>query len=273
MKKLWIGIGIVVVVALAIVLIVTQTKKEPEEIKIGVLTTLTGASARYGQSALNGIQMAVEEINTKGGIKGKQIKLIIEDDGSESSRAVSAFRKLANIDKVPVIIGPISSSAAMACSPVANKLKVVLFSPSAATPAFTSPNDYTFRNRVSAEFEIAELAEVAYQKLHLRKVAILYVNNDYGLGNKEYFEKAFKDVGGNIVLIETFDEGATDLRSQLTKIKERESEIDAIFVVGQGSEGGYALRQASELAIKTQFLSTISIQRADVLQLRRPFSA
>lgn len=240
-------------------------KKEPQDIKIGVLTSLTGESARYGQSAFNGIQIAVEEINNKGGIKGSQIKLIIEDDGSETARAVSAFTKLASVDKVPVIIGPISSSAAMACSPVANKFKVVLFSPSAATPAFTSPNDYTFRNRVSSEFEISELAKVAHEKLRLKRVAILYVNNDYGLGNKRYFEKSFQELGGTISIAETFDEGATDLRTQLSKIKRLNPE--GIFVVGQGTEGGFALRQARELGIRAQFLSTITIQRTDVLEI------
>lgn len=265
MKKLWIGIGMIVIVVLAVVLIITQTKKEPNEIKIGILSSLTGESARYGQNALNGVMLAIGEINGMGGVKGRRIKLIIEDDASQASRSVSAFKKLATVDKVPIIIGPISSSAAMSCSPIANELKVVLFSPAAATPKFTSPRDYTFRNRVSSDYEITSLAQVAYQKLVLRKIAILYVNNDFGLGSKLSFENRFQELGGTIPIVETFEEGSTDLRTQLSKIKNANTE--SILIVGQGTEGGYALRQARELGIKTQFLSVLSIQREDVLKI------
>ncbi len=265
MRKYWFAVGIISFAALIIVLILNRQVTEPGKIRIGVLTTLTGPSAQYGQSALNGVLMAVEEINNKGGISGKKIDLIIEDDGGEVSRAVLAFRKLVNINKLPVIIGPISSSASMACSPIANQLKAVLFSPAAATPDFTSPNDYTFRNRISSKFEISELAKFSYQKLNLRNVAILYVNNDWGLGAKEYFDLSFREIGGSILASEAFAEGAIDLRSELAKIKTLEP--DGIFVVGQGPEGGYALKQAYELGIKTQFLSALSIQRSDVLEI------
>lgn len=240
-------------------------KKESKEVRIGVLTTSTGESAQYGESVLSGIELAVLEINSKGGIDGKRIVLLIEDDASDPTRAVSAFTKLATIDKVPVIIGPISSSAAMACSPAANRFKVVLFSPSAATPAFTSYDDYTFRNRVSSDFEITSLAQYAFTKLGLRRVAILYVRNDYGLGNLAPFRSEFEKLGGQIPVVQAFDEGANDLRAQLSVIKR--SKPDGIFLVGQGTEGGYALRQARELGIQGQFLSTITIERDDVLKI------
>jgi len=269
MKKHMLLICVLVIATLATILVIiqTQTTKKSNEIRIGVLTSSTGESARYGQGVLNGIQMAVEEINSRGGVAGKRVRLIVEDDASDTSRAVSAFRKLASVDNVPVIIGPISSSAAMACSPVANELKVVLFSPSAATPAFSSPSDYTFRNRVSSQHEISELARTAYQQLGLRRIGILFVNNDYGLGNKTSFEQAFSKRGGTVPIAEAFDEGTTDVRSQLAKIKDRSP--DGIFLVGQGTEGGYALRQARELGIKTRLLSTITIQRDDVLRIAR----
>lgn len=255
----------VLLLLLSFALFISCGKKEEDVIKIGVLTTLTGESAKYGKSALDGIQLAVDEINNKGGIENKKIKTIIEDDGSENTKAVSAFTKLANIDKVAVIIGPISSSAAMVCSPIANNLKVVLFSPSAATPLFTSPQDFTFRNRVSSNYEIIELANVAYSRLGLRRIAILYVNNDYGLGNKNVFEVSFEKFGGKIVDTELFTEGSSNLRDQLLKIQR--GKPNGIFLVGQGTEGGYALKQAKELGLKTQFLSTITIQRSDVLQI------
>lgn len=264
MKKLTIWIIAVLLAVGGIVYFATRGS-QGSQLKVGVLTTLTGESAKYGRSALNGIRMAADNINANGGIDGKQVRLVVEDDGSDPGIAVTAFTKLATIDKVPVIIGPISSSAAMACSPVANHLKVVLFSPSAATPEFSSFNDFTFRNRVSSEFEIVKLAEYAYHTLALRSVAILYVNNDYGLGNMHTFETEFERLGGIVPKIQTFQEGSVDLRAQLTQIKS--SHPDGIFLVGQGTEGGYALRQARELGIGCRFLSTITIERADVLRI------
>jgi branched-chain amino acid transport system substrate-binding protein len=265
MKKRSILIVATVITAMVLFAVLYNSGRNSNEIRIGVLTSLTGQSARYGQTALNGVQMATDELNAQGGIGGKRIRLLIEDDGSDTARAVSAFRKLATVDRVPIVIGPISSSAAMACSPVANQLHVVLFSPAAATPAFSSPNGYTFRNRVSSATEITTLAEFAFSKLNLHHVSILYVNNDWGVGAKGSFEDTYRYLGGIVPRAEAFDEGATDLRTQLTKLNA--SSPDAIFLVGQGTEGGYALRQAHELAIKRPFLSVLSIQRTDVIQI------
>lgn len=239
--------------------------KSSESRKWGVIVSLTGESARYGQSVLNGIQLATDEINLAGGVAGKHIDLVIEDDGSQSISAVSAFTKLATVDKVPVIIGPTSSSASMACSPLANQYKVLLFTPSAATPSFTSPGDFTFRNRVSSDYEVSVLAETGYKSLGLRAIAILSVNNDYGKGNESAFGSAFAALGGKVTAIETFQEGSNSMRSQLAKIKG--THPDGLFLVGQGNEAGYALKELREMGIKCQVLSTITIQRDDVMKI------
>ncbi len=254
-------VGILIVFSLVFV----GCAKKEKVIKIGVITSLTGQSAKYGINALNGIKIAEGEINSKDGINGKLIKLIIEDDASKSLFSVSAFKKLSEIDGVETIIGPISSSSSMVCSPIANNLRKILFSPSAATPDFSSMNDFTFRNRVSAKYEIEKLAQIAFNRFKLKRIAILFVNNDYGLGNKNYFDSEFNKLGGKISIIEVFTEGSSDFRTQLTKIKKTNS--DGYFIVGQGSEGGYILKQARELNIIGQFFSTITIQSSEVLEI------
>ena len=252
-RNIWIGIGIAVVVALAIVLIVTQTKKEAEEIKIGIINSLTGSGAPYCENLQNALLLAEEEINQVYGIKGKKIRLITEDDKTSPTDAVAAMNKLVNIDKVPIIIGPASSSSVMACAPIANKTKTVLLSPGAASPSITTAGDFIFRNRASGAAEGIEIAEFAYEKLGLRKIAILYINTDYGPGFSKAFEAKFTQLGGHIVGVETYDQGGKDFRTQITKLKRLNP--DGVYLIGVPIEAGNILKQSLEIGFITQFLT------------------
>ncbi len=208
-----------ILIAILMVFSFECAKKEEKDIKIGVISSLTGTVAPYGERAWEGIQLATDEINQTGGINGKTIKLLLEDDKSSANDAVFAFKKLIDIHKVPVIIGPVGSSQAMACAPIANEKKVVEFSPAAATPLFTDTGDYTFRNRASAALEVEVMADIAYKNLGLRKIAILYINNDVGTGFYPVFKKRFEFNGGAIAGIESFDQGSADVRTQLIKLR------------------------------------------------------
>ncbi len=240
-------------------------KEEKKEIKIGVISSLTGTVAPYGERAWEGIQLATDEINQAGGIKDRTIKLILEDDKSSLNDAVFAFKKLINIHKVPVILGPVGSSQAMACAPIANEKKVVEFSPAAATPLFTNTGDYTFRNRASAALEVEVMADIAYKNLGLRKVAILYINNDVGVGFYPVFKRSFEFNGGKIIGVESFEQGSTDMRSQLIKI--RFLNPDGIYLIGHVTESGYALKQAKELGIKTRFIGHLALEGPDLFKI------
>lgn len=252
MKKLLIILGVIVVVALAIGLIATQIKKEPKEIKIGATAFLTGKLANIGKSIQYGIELAVDEINKKGGISGKKIELILEDEGDNPQKAVSAIQKLINVDHVPIVIGPISSSAVMAVAPVANKSKIVIFSPGAASPNITYAGDFVFRNRAAGSLEAVEIAKFAFNKLELKNVIIFEINEDYGIGFRKVFKKVFEEMGGKVILIETYNQGDTDFRAQLLKFKGYK--FDGIYVIGVANETGNILRQAKEMGIKTAFI-------------------
>lgn len=263
MKKIWIIIGIVAAVVLVIVIVTIQTKKEPKEIKIGAILPLTGENAMYGESAKRAIDLAVEEINTAGGIKGSKIRVIYEDDQALPDKGVSAFQKLITVDKVPVVIGAMPSSVTLAIAPIAEKNKVVLFSPASSNPKITESGDYIFRNDVSDVFEGSKMAEDVRQKLGFKKVAVLYINNDYGVGIKDVFIKRFEELGGKILDIETFEQGATDFRTQLTKIKQDNPE--AVYIVGY-KEQIQILKQYKELGIKAQILGTIMLEDPEIIQ-------
>lgn len=146
MRKIWIGVGIVAIVILAIGLIAIQTKKEPGEIKIGAILPLTGDSALYGESIKKGIDLAVEQINSEEGVKGRKVTVIYEDSKAVPSVGVASFQKLISIHRVPVVIGDAVSSVTLAIAPIAEKNKVVILSPLSSAPAITEAGDFIFRN-------------------------------------------------------------------------------------------------------------------------------
>lgn len=263
MKKFWIGIGIAVIVAVVIVLVITQTKKEPNEIKIGAILTLSGDAATYGESAKNALEMAVKGINTSNLLKGKKLSVIYEDDQLDPKTGVSAFGKLVEVNKVPVVIGPLTSSVALAIAPIANEKKVVLLSPSASSPNLTKAGDYIFRNVASDEYETKVMAQYAFDSLKLRKVGIIYINNDFGVGYKEFFTRFFGEKAGQVPIAEAYEQAASDFRTQLLKIKA--NSIDAIYLIGY-KEMGKVLRQAQELGIRSQFLSYSAIEDPDIIK-------
>lgn len=264
MKKIWITVSIVIVLVLAIVLVTILTKKEPEEIKIGAILVLTGPNAKAGQSSKQGIDMAVEEMNISGGVKGKNLKVIYEDDGGEPQKSVSAVQKLINVDKVPAIIGPMWSSSLLAVAPIAEKKKVVILSPTASNPNITYAGDYIFRNTYSDAIEGAKTAEFAFKELKYSKAGILFINNDYGIGLGDAFKKKFEELGGKIVIEEGYDPKTTDFRTILAKAKKANPEV--IYIAGY-SEMGQLLKQAREMRIKLPVLSCIMFEISDIAKV------
>lgn len=256
--------GLVIVFLATVLAFNVGCSKKSKEIKIGVINSLTGSGAPYCENLQNALLLAEKEINLSGGIKGRKIKLIMEDDKTSPTVAVSAMNKLVNVNKVPVIIGPASSSSVMACAPIANKTKTVLLSPGAASPNITEAGDFIFRNRASGAAEGIEIAKFAYKKLRLRKIAILYINTDYGPGFSKAFETQFTQLGGHIVGVETYDQGATDFRTQITKLKRLNP--DGVYLVGVPIEAGNILKQSSEMGFTTQFL-TNNMESPDLIKI------
>lgn len=244
------------------------SKKKPvsgEVVKIGVILPLTGDGAIYGTEIKEGIELAVAKINTQGGIRGKKIVAFYEDDQGSPQPAVSAFQKLVSQKGINITIGGAFSTSALATLPLCNQYQVLLFSPTASSPELSKPNDYFFRNWPSDIFEGNTMASFAVADLSLKKFAILYSNSDYGLGLREVFKKKIIQLGANIVLEDSFSEGNTDFRTQLNKIKQ--SEPDAIYLVGWYKEFSLILRQAREMGIKSQFLSCVTFNKPELLEL------
>lgn len=263
MRKVMMGAVITAIAILAVVLTLYSSRQSQKEIEIGAILPLTGGAGKYGEDAKLGIELATAQQNSMGGISGKPVKIIFEDDQSSPQQAVSGFRKLISVHKVPAVIGGMTSSSALAIAPLAEQNRIVLLSPSASTPSFSVAGDFIFRNELSDAYGGVAQAELTWNKLGIKKVAILFINNDYGIGVKDAFLKTFTSLGGRVVDAEVFDADTQDFRTQLIRIKKTSPE--ALFIVAY-KEAILILRQVRELGIKTKLLSTPVFQDREIVE-------
>ena len=222
-------------------------------IKVGVYGDLSGQTSSFGESTRDGVKMAVDEINAAGGINGRQIEVVVEDDQGQPQQASTVVTKLINQDKVVAIIGEVASSNSLAAAPKAQEAKVPMITPSSTNPKVTQVGDYIFRVCFTDDFQGAVAAKFAANTLKARKAAILGdFNSDYSKGMTQYFEKEFTGGGGQIVARQSYTQTDADFKGQLTNI--RAAVPDVIFVPGYYGQVGVIAKQAKELGITAPLL-------------------
>jgi branched-chain amino acid transport system substrate-binding protein len=220
-----------------------------DEIAIGHFGSMSGNTATFGISTDEGVRLAADEINAAGGVLGKPVRIITEDDQSKPEEAVTAVQKLINQNKVVALLGEVASSRSIAAAPIAQRSHIPMLSPASTNPKVTQIGDYVFRSCFIDPFQGAAMANYALNELRLRRFAILYdVKNDYSVGLREFFIETIKSAGGQIVADESYGEGDIDFKAQLTKI--RNTNPEAIYVPGYYTEVGLICRQARELGIQ-----------------------
>lgn len=221
---------------------------EPTEIVIGEYGSLTGTAATFGTSTRDGVDMAIDEVNKAGGVLGKQVKVLVEDDQTKPEEAQTVVTKLISKDKVVAIIGEVSSSRSLAAAPVAQQNGVPMISPSSTNPKVTQVGDYIFRVCFIDPFQGFVMAKFATNTLKVKNVAILRdIKNDYSVGLADVFIENFKKMGGTIVGDQSYSEGDTDFSAQLTSLKS--SNPQAVFIPGYYTEVGLIARQAKKLGL------------------------
>jgi branched-chain amino acid transport system substrate-binding protein len=226
---------------------------DKNEILVGEFGSFTGTTATFGQSTHNGIMLAFDEVNAAGGIGGKKIRVISEDDQSKPEEAATAVTKLIHQNRVSAVLGEVASSRSLAAAPIAQAQKVPMISPSSTNPKVTQVGDYIFRVCFIDPFQGSVMAKFAANTLKAKRVAILYdVRNDYSVGLRQYFTNTFKGLGGQIVAEQSYSEGDSDFRAQLTQLKS--SNPEAIYVPGYYTEASTIARQARELGITAPLL-------------------
>lgn len=222
--------------------------KRSSEPLVGVFMPLTGPTADFGLTTKDGIQLAVDEINAAGGINGKPMKLVIEDDRGIPAEARTAVTKLVDQSGVVALLGDVASSNSLAAAPVAQMRKIPMISPSSTNPEVTRAGDNIFRVCFIDPFQGYVMARFAAEHLNAKTAAVLWDNgSDYSTGLAEVFKEEFPKMGGKIVCDVVFRAGDIDFSSQPTKI--RATNPDVIYVPGYYTEVALIGRKARELGI------------------------
>lgn len=248
--------------ALMFVLLPSQVLGVESSITIGAVLDLTGPAGVYGENVQDGMKIAVETVNESGGLNGQKLKIIYEDTNTDSKTALLATQRL--IQKgVPAIIGAVASSTTMVMAPLCQRKGVVLLSPTASNPKITGIGNYIFRVWPSDTFEGSEMAKFALNTIKAKTAAILYINNDYGLGLANIFDDVFTKGGGEVLLKESLGQEATDFRTELTKILRHNPNV--VYIPGYTKELSLALRQYREMGIKAKILSSATFESPAVI--------
>ena len=238
------------------------------EIKIGVAEALTGNAAQYGVPIRKGFELAAGEINASGGVNGHKIELVIEDEQGKKEEAINVFKKLIFQDKVLMLFGPTLSNSAQASDPVAQGAKVVVFGTSNTADGITSIGNYVFRNSVTESDILPVTLKVAAQKTGLKKVAVLYGNDDiFTKSGYDNFAKALRALKIPVTTTETFAKGDVDFKPQLTKIKA--SNPDAVVLSALVAEGAPIMVQARQLAITAPFIGGNGMNSPRIFELAK----
>ncbi len=222
-------------------------------IKVGEYGSLTGATATFGVSTRDGVELARKELNAAGGVLGKQLEVIVYDDQGKQQEAATAVTKLITQDKVMAVLGEVASSLSLAAGPIAQRHGVPMISPSSTNPKVTEVGDMIFRVCFLDPFQGEVMAKFAWNTLKAKKVAIFKDQaNAYSVGLAEFFEKTFTKLGGKVVAQQAYSAGDNDFKSQLTNI--RGASPEAIFVPGYYTEVGLIARQAKAVGLKVPLL-------------------
>lgn len=218
------------------------------EIKIGVAFALSGPVAVYGTPQRNGVTLAADEINAKGGINGHTLVLVVEDDQAKKEEAINVFKKFIYQDKVLAIIGPTLSNSAFASDPIANAARVPVLGVSNTASGITDIGPYVFRNSITEADILPVVIRTVKARRGITKVAVMYGNDDaFTKSGYEIFKQALADNGLSTLATETFAKGDVDFSAQLTKI--RALKPDAIVVSALAEEAANIILQARQLGI------------------------
>ena len=216
-----------------------------EPFVIGVMESLTGAGETYGTVAVQAKQMALDEINAAGGVNGRMIEFVVEDSKCNAPDAITAYRKLTNVDGVKIILGTSCSGAMLGAAPLAEADGVILFSGLASNPDIANAGDYIFRTQISDTQVGIDTGDTLWTD-GIRRLATITEATDYAEGVRRTSVAQFKKNGGEVVAEERYTSDATDFRSQISKLLG--ANPDAIHVAPQSEfSAGTIFKQAREL--------------------------
>ncbi|MCL4516232.1 MAG: ABC transporter substrate-binding protein [Firmicutes bacterium] len=258
--------GVLALILLLAIGLVGLPALAAEPIKIGTVLPTTGPIATFGQSTLNGIKMAIEEINAAGGVLGRRIELVNEDTKSDATETRNAVAKLINRDNVLAIIGEVASTNTLAGAPVAQSQGVPMVTPGSTNEKVTEVGDYIFRTCFVDPYQGKIVASYAARSMKAKRAALLTaLSSDYSVGLANVFKAEFTRLGGKIVSEQSYSEGDQDFSAQLTKL--RSIKPDVLYIPGYYTEIALIARQARQLGVKIQILGSEGTESPKLFEL------
>ena len=237
-----------------------------DKVRVGVFMSLTGSTANFGISSVNGIKLATDEVNAAGGINGKQIELLVEDDRSDASEAATIVTKFVTQDQVHAVLGEVASSRSIAAAPIAQNAKVPMLTPSSTNPEVTKKGDFIFRSCFIDPVQGAAIAQFAAKSLGAKTAAIMVDRkNDYSTGLEKVINETFTKMGGQIVATQSYQEGDQDFNAQLTSLKGSNPQV--IFIPGYYNDVGLIAKQARDKGITVPLIGGDGWDSAQLYQI------
>jgi len=234
-------------------------------LKIGVTMPLSGPLAAYGESTLRGIRLQEGKINAAGGIRGRLIELVVENNEGDTTKSAEGLRKLIGLDKVVAVVGPITSRNALAIAREAQRKGVALITPTGTNDAITKDGDFIFRACFTDSFQGAVDARFAFEELKIKTVVPFQdTTSDYSVGLCRSFADTFKRLGGTVLPTLSYKQGDTDFTPQLRKI--RESGAQGVFTPGYPPELPRIVNQAKELGLTATLLGADGWDNDDLVK-------
>lgn len=228
-------------------------KKLPAEITIGGLVPMTGSGASYGEMDMNGANLAVEQINAVGGVKGIKLKIKFEDHQAKPQVAVTGMNRLADVEKTPYVISSYSA-VTLAVAPIGDQKKVVVMNAGGQSDNLANAGKFLYNDIPLVGSEVDVIAEYLAKEAGLKTASVIYANDDGGRSSLKRFKEAFAEAGGQIVGEEATELGGADFRAQLSKVKSQNP--DVLFVATYGQDTALIIKQARELGIRSKIADT-----------------
>lgn len=258
LKGLTTTAGLVLALALSSGAMAQQTSY-----KFGLAMPLTGGQATYGNDQVKAAEWAVEEINKKGGINGKKLEMIVLDTQADPQVGIQAVNRMISVDKVAVFVTA-WSGVVKAVAPIANDNKVVELSVGANSPDISQLGDYVYTTFPLADVDIRAVANYSAKEMGKKKAAVLFINNETGIGSATVYRDTFTKAGGQVVAYEAYDQKATDFTGPLLKIRAANPEI--IHLQGLVAESPQVIAQARQLGITVPITSYSGIYNQKLIE-------
>jgi branched-chain amino acid transport system substrate-binding protein len=242
MKNRWVGVS---AIALTLLVSVASSGWSGEPISVGLSAPLTGNYSEYGTNWQKAMEIAVEKINAKDGIKGRPLVIVAEDSKSDPKDSAQIAQKFSSDSKIVATIGDFTSTACMAAQPIYERAGLVQLSPTASHPDFAPKSPWSFGIIGTQAAEGPFMAGYTVGREGKKKIAVLYINNDWGIAAQEQYVKKAKELGAQVVAIDSYFDRDKDFTAVLTKL--RGSKPDALYIATMYNDGALMSKQREKL--------------------------